>query len=505
MRSTNKKFIPNRPGPDSMPKAFCRPLARGPAVLKHTRSLKLKLRVIGDNPKDSWKRIRQITQDSWRAANWIASGQFMNDQLIRRLYARRKIDPKDREAVAEVEEQFKSVFGTKRQATSERDVKKTFPELPPCVTNPLNQIVVSSYKKEKPDMLAGYRSLRSYRRGMPVPTTRASVLFVPDGATHHIIWKVGRKEHIRFEVYYGRDKANNRLTISRILEGTRDYGAPSVQLKDRDLFLLLPVKEPEQTSDLLPDLAVGVDLGIAIPAYVALSKGLPRLALGAAEDFLKTRMQMQSRRRRLQRSLTSACGGHGRKRRMKALDNLGRKERLYARNYNHNLSRRIVDFALRHQAGSIKLEFLEGYGSQGKNNFVLRNWSYYELQTLIREKAVRHNIEIRFVDPYHTSQTCSECGHYESGQRLQRDNFVCLKCGAKIHADYNAALNIARSKLYVTKKEDCQITKDNTDRLGSQPKGEGLWPLTNLNVREDESAALRGQRTPAALHTCARG
>jgi putative transposase len=297
----------------------------------HTRTVKLQLNVIDEDKTASWKRIRQISNDVWKAANWIASGQYLNDQLIRRIYARRKVDAKfDKAVVEQIEKDFETFFGTKRQATTERDIKEAFPDLPSCVTNPLNQIVVASYKKEKREMLAGNRSLRTYRRATPIQTTRAAVEFYngEEDGRHLVRWKLGRTEAINFGIYYGRDKANHRLTVERILEGHLDYSAPSIQLKDRSLFLLLPVKEPEQSPDLNPQLSLGVDLGIAIPAYIALSEGPARRAIGDINEFLRVRIQMQKRRRSLQRTVAKAHGGKGRERKVKALDDLQRRRRI---------------------------------------------------------------------------------------------------------------------------------------------------------------------------------
>lgn len=428
----------------------------------HIRTIKLKLNVINEDRKSAWKRVRQISNDAWRAANLIASGQYLNDQLVRRIYARKKIDSKDEKSVQKVEEDFKDFFGTKRQATTERDIKEAYPDLPPCVTNPLNQVVVSSYGKEKRDMLSGQRSLRSYRKGMPVVTTKVSIEFSEtDEGKHHVTWKLGRKERINLEIYYGRDKANHKLTMQRILEGKDDYSAPQIQLKDRDLFLLLPVKEPEKNLELDPELAVGVDLGLAVPAYVALSKGPARRAIGSKDDLLRTRMQMQSRTRRLQRSVKSAQGGRGREKKIKGLSRIKEKEKNFVKSYNHYVSKEVVDLAIKNRAATIKMEMLEGFGADEKKAFVLRNWSYFELQTMIKYKAERVGIKVVSVDPYHTSQTCSSCGHYESGQRKSQTEFVCAnaKCGEKINADYNAALNIARSDKIVTKKEQCEYYK----------------------------------------------
>ena len=413
----------------------------------HTRTLKL--------------RVTDEAKDAWKAANWIASGQYLNDQLIRRIYARRKIDPKeDKQAVDQIEQEFKDFFGTKRQATTERDIKKAYPVLPPCVTNPLNQIVVASYRKEKGEMLAGNRSLRSYRRGMPVQTTKAAIeLSKGDNGNHFVSWKLGRKEAVNFEILYGKDRANNRLTVDRILEGENDYSAPQIQLKDKDLFLLLPVQEPQQELKLDPELSLGVDLGIVVPAYMALSNGKARRGIGSKEDFLKVRTQMNKRRRQLQKSLKSVKGGKGRQKKLKALDRLKEKERNFARSYNHFVSKEVVDFAIKNRAGVIKLELLEGFGQEEQQAFVLRYWSYFELQTMIAYKAKRAGISVVKIDPYHTSQTCSACGHYEEGQRETQADFLCKKCGEKIFADYNAALNIARSEKVVTKKEQCEFYK----------------------------------------------
>ena len=433
----------------------------------HTRTIKLKLRVTDEDKAASWNRIRQISNDAWRAANWIAVGQLLNDQLVRRVYARLKIDPKDLDEVANVEAEFRKFFGTKRQATTERDIKEAFSDLPSCVSNPLNRIVFQSYNKEKQDMLSGNRSLRTYRKGMPVITEKKMIQFYAsdDNKNHFVRWKLGRKEQINFGILYGRDRANHRFSIGQILKGELDYSAPSIQLKNKDLFLLLPVKDPQLELNLDPELSLGVDLGVTVPAYIALSKGPARRVIGSREDFLRVRLQMQARRRQLQRSLKSVGGGKGRQKKLRALKQLELKERNFARSYNHFISKEVIDFAVNNKAGVIKLEMLEGFGKEDQNAFILRNWSYFELQDFIQYKAKRVGIKVVKVDPYHTSQTCSVCGHYEEGQRKDRF-FECRnsECGERLHADYNAALNIAQSDKIVTKKMQCEFYKKHKDK-----------------------------------------
>jgi len=312
------------------------------------RVIRLRLNVAeqGEAKQKAWKRLYQITADSWRAANWIVRGQYLNDQLARRIYARRKIAPKaDKAAVIDVEDQFYNYFGVKRQAMTERDIKQQFPNLPPCVTNPLNRVIVSNYKKDKGDMAFGRRSVRTYREGMPVQTTRDAIFFTRDDADNaenkkdYVVWKLGRSERLIFSIYYGQDRGNLRASVRQILAGTLDYAAPQIQVKNKKAFLLLPVKDPVKETALDPDLSVGVNLGLAVPAYVALSKGRAHKAIGSADDLLRTRVQMQNRRRRLHSALKSARGGQGRKRKLKALNHLEKKERNFVRTYNHFVSK----------------------------------------------------------------------------------------------------------------------------------------------------------------------
>ena len=48
------------------------------------------------------------------------------------------------------------------------------------------------------------------------------------------------------------------------------------------------------------------------------------------------------------------------------------------------------------------------------------------------------------VDPSHTSQMCSVCGHIDSESRPDQATFRCTACGFELNADHNAARNILR-------------------------------------------------------------
>ena len=77
---------------------------------------------------------------------------------------------------------------------------------------------------------------------------------------------------------------------------------------------------------------------------------------------------------------------------------------------------------------------------------------YFELQKDIEYKAAKVGINVKYVNPAYTSQTCHHCG--ERGDRSERDFFVCTNENCicynnRIDADWNAAVNIAKSKDFI--------------------------------------------------------
>ena len=452
--------------------------------------------------KDGRKRLRDIHHATWKAANEIVSGQYFNDVLMSKLRTRQPDMEK-----SELEDRFKGMFDVKRQATTERDIKAKFPEIPPCVTNRLNNDVVSLYRKEKAEVMKGNRAVRNFKRDLPIPVSAASIGFGQDEKGFFVIWSLSRKEKMTFRFALGSDRANYRGTLDKIVNGGMKYYAPSFIIDDKKIFLASPIDDGDKTIDLDDSLSVGVDLGINIPACCALSKGEPRLFLGSRDDFLRVRTQMQARRRSAQKHVRMSKGGRGRNDKLSALDRYTEKERNFVKQYNHMISYRVVNFAISNRAGVIKLECLEGFSKEDKSNFILRNWSYFELQTQIKYKAERYGIKVVMVDPYHTSQTCSKCGNYEKGQRISQAEFVCLSCGHTMNADYNAALNIARSEKIVSSAMECEYQKiklrEKSLRVGTHPKGEGLYPTRQPAPRAMLTHAIHAFRVcPTGAWMC---
>ena len=120
------------------------------------------------------------------------------------------------------------------------------------------------------------------------------------------------------------------------------------------------------------------------------------------------------------------------------------KERRHVTHVNHETSKAIVQEAQEVGAGLIVLEDLTHIRSNIKARKRVRTrlhrWAFRQLQTFVEYKAKALGIDVLYVNPAYTSQTCSSC--LELGKR-ERHLFTCT-CGFRAHADCNASRNLAR-------------------------------------------------------------
>ena len=306
----------------------------------------------------------------------------------------------------------------------------------------------------KNGLARGERNLTSYKRTYPLITRGRDLKFRYEGNDIVIKWV----NKIEFTVITGSNNMKENTielkhTLHKIINNEYKIKESSLMFdKNNNLILNLTFDIPDKEAhEIVPGRTLGVDLGIATPAYVCLSDNTYiRSGFGSANDFFRVRQQMKNRRRNLYKSLSLVKGGQGRKKKLQAINSLRDKERNFAKTYNHQLSYKIVKFAKDNKCEFINLEYLT---KDGFENRILSSWSYYELQNMIEYKAKREGIKVRYVDPAYTSQTCSKCGHVDKENRHTQAKFKCINCGLELNADHNASINIARSDNFVNKKK----------------------------------------------------
>lgn len=466
---------------------------------------KIELKIVKDGLTDEeydqqWKYLYQINNTIYLAANRISTHCLFNDEYEMRLKLHmprykdiekelKKLDSDKKTSDKEIRDRLlnerneldedvknkkKDFFQCSKQNSTYQLASKEFLKyIPAEILTDLNRYVQNNHNNNKNKVKSGERALSTYKKGMGIPFSIKSEsglrLFVKEEGIY-LKWFKG----ILFKLEFGKDSSNNRCIVERLIESYKqqkkkgeDYVAnnSSIKLvkneKNTRIFLLLSIDIPAKKQVLDKEVVLGVDLGIKCPLYLAINKNDNfKMQIGDIEHFHNQRTMFQKRFKSLQK-LMCTQGGHGRKKKLEPLEKLKEKERNWVHTQNHVYSREVIKQALKQNAGTIHMESLKDFG-KGKEGYVkdeykylLRYWSYYELQSMIEYKAKLEGIEVKYIDPAYTSQTCSYCG--ERGERKKQEEFVCTnpqckRCGEKINADFNAARNIAMSK---------KIVKDN--------------------------------------------
>lgn len=187
----------------------------------------------------------------------------------------------------------------------------------------------------------------------------------------------------------------------------------------------VPEKPPMQ-----PEAWLGVDLNTTGHCAVVANPTTGKV-LKLGKEAYHIHKKYKSQRKKLQKK--------GKK---KLVKKIGSRESRKVKNLNHQISRKIVDYALENNTG-IVLEDLTGIRKRKTNKEfkgLLNSWSFFQLSQFIEYKAKLLGVPVVKIDPAYTSQQCSRCGLL--GTRKGK-KFKCTHCGHVENADVNAAFVIA--------------------------------------------------------------
>jgi putative transposase len=178
---------------------------------------------------------------------------------------------------------------------------------------------------------------------------------------------------------------------------------------------------------------VGIDLGLAHPAVTSTNRFLGHKAWKAtAGRYFRLKRALQKR---------------GTKSATRHLCRLRHTQTRFRRDCDHVLSKQLAQSV--EPGGTLVLENLTDIRQRATarrktaTKRRLHSWSFAQLRTFLAYKAEERGCMVVAVDPRHTSQTCSRCGHQARNNRRFRSHFVCRACGFELHADLNAARNVA--------------------------------------------------------------
>lgn len=201
-------------------------------------------------------------------------------------------------------------------------------------------------------------------------------------------------------------------------------------------FLALEVLEQKL---ILYKRTMGVDLGLAKIATVSDWNG-NNTKFFRGEQLRNKRKHYYNLRKELQSKLHQGNV-------YKVLKRISNKESNWMRTKNHEISRRIVNMAIKNKR-TIAVENLSGireriHGTK-KTRRMLHSWSFRQLLTFIEYKARLAGLPSVSVDPRETSRICPKCHYVARNNRKSQERFRCNKCLYESNADRIAAMNIAQ-------------------------------------------------------------
>jgi len=224
------------------------------------------------------------------------------------------------------------------------------------------------------------------------------------------------------------------------LKGKKPTSAQLCKHRDGNYYIHIQIKD-EAPETIKSSNVIGVDFGRRDIAVTSNGDKWDGKQINDVRDkFSKVRSSLQKKATKGTRST--------RRRARNILKRLSGKERRYQQWLNHNISKSIIQDALKNNA-AVAIEDLTGIrertNQKPRSKTERRrsnSWSFHQLRSFLEYKGVQFAVEVIAVPPAYTSQTCHQCLHIglRSGKRFKCTNDACSWSG---DADFNGAKNIA--------------------------------------------------------------
>lgn len=323
----------------------------------------------------------------FRAANYIFTHQYIQDQLKEFLYLKDEFKVK----LTNYLQGQEGIFNTSRMNTTYRLLSEKYKGiLPSDIFSNLNNTLIKHYNSEKQDYWKGVKSLRNYKRNIPIPFSARSIRFKVNENSHNFKFSLFK---IPFQTYLGKDKIDKKMLLQRVIKGSLKMCSSSLKIDKNKIYLIVSFEMEKDNHVLDKNIIAEADLSLEFPITVKI--GADHYQIGNKEEYLHRRLAIQSARQRLLKGATYNRGGNGRKRKLKSLVDYAQKEKNYVNNKLHNYSKRLIELCVRYQVGTILLvnqDQKEKFARE--EGFILRNWSFYGLKEKIYYKAEKAGIYI---------------------------------------------------------------------------------------------------------------
>lgn len=378
-----------------------------------TRKIQLNIVSEGQDVKEVYTKLYDWNEKIFRAANTASTHMYWQAQQREFFYLSNEAnvllsdssvpveDIKSEKTRKLVEDGAIRLFNTSQQNTTYRVLsEKLKGDVPSDIFANLNSQLAQTFAAESKDYFSGKRSLRSYKRNLPIPFSAKSIrnITLTEDKKNYSFDLFG----ISLRTYFGKDLSGNKIIFESALAGEYKLCASSIQLDGKKLFLLAVFQF--EATELKGDKEMFAELGLVTPIIAHFGK--KPIYIGTKEEFLHQRLAIQAALRRSQIAARFNSGGRGIKHKTKNIEHFKEKEKDYVQTKMHQYSRKLVDLCVSNKCGKLILKFTpdpivpDGLSREEKeiwresNEFLLRNWTYYGLVEKLKYKCAKVGIEV---------------------------------------------------------------------------------------------------------------
>ena len=316
----------------------------------------------------------------FRGANIMMTHQYVQEKIKDLIYLRDEIKVK----LTDFKKDPDGIFTSSKMNTTYRILSLYFKgQLPARIISTMNMTLNRVYNSERFAYWKGERSLRNYKKDIPIPFGGDLVKLSNHEKGRDFKFTLFK---IPFRTYLGKDRSDKKVLLQRALVGKIKICTSSIQIIKGKIFLLLALELPKQVHVLKDHVIAEASLSVEHPITVTVER--ENFQIGNKEEFLYRRIAIQAARHRAQKAAAFNKGGHGRTKKLKSLDHFHEKESRYVDSRLHMYSRRLIDICVKSGAGTLLLVNQSNKEEFAKeDDFLLRNWSYYGLIEKIKYKA----------------------------------------------------------------------------------------------------------------------
>lgn len=367
-----------------------------------TRKISLSLT---EDVKEGYKTLYDWNEMVFRAANTAISHLYFQNNMKEFFYLTdsAKILFADINKDAKDGEDAERILNTSKQNTTYQVLSSHFKgKMPADIFSNLNAQLSSAFSKETKEYFSGKRSLRTYRRGMPIPFSAKSIRNIQqtEDGNNYSFDLFG----LKFKTWFGKDLSGNKIIFDRALSGEYKLCNSSIQLDGKNIYLLAVFQFESERYNVDKENVMYASLSADFP--IVLTNGKRSFNIGDKEEYLHRRYAIQGALRRQQIAARYNINGKGRKKKMANIERFKNKEHDYIATRQHQYTFKMINLCLQNKCGTLQLKFTpeppepkelssrELKEWRKENELLLRNWGYRGLKDKIAYKCKKVGIEL---------------------------------------------------------------------------------------------------------------